>query len=147
MLEQLFKTFSANLDIKEIDIKTYSPLSLAYVGDSVYDFFVKYFLVLQGNRSVNEFHTRSKRFVKASEQAAILEKLSILLTEEELRIVKWGRNAKSVSVPKNADRNDYQKATSFECLLGYLLLNKEYDRLMYLLVEGIKHGKANADSH
>lgn len=146
-MEELFNVFLESLEIKEVDVKTYSPLSLAYVGDTVYDFFVKYYLVLQGNRGVNEFHNRSKKFVKASEQAAILEKLTPILTEEELRVVKWGRNAKSVSSPKHADRSDYQKATSFECLLGYLLLSKSYERLMFIIVEGIKHGKANADSH
>jgi ribonuclease III family protein len=93
-LEQLFEAFLAQLNMKEIDIKTYSPLSLAYVGDSVYDFFVKYYLVLQGNRSTNEFHTHSKKFVKASEQAAILDRLSPSLTEDEQRIVKWGRKCK-----------------------------------------------------
>jgi len=146
-LEQLFTDFFEKLAIKDVDVKSYSPLSLAFIGDSVYDFYVKFYLVLEGNKPVNGYHTQSKRFVKASEQAMILDKLTPHLTEEEQRIIKWGRNAKSMSLPKHSSRDEYQKATSFECLLGYLLVSKEYERLMYIIIEGIKYGKANSNSH
>ncbi len=127
------------MHMEEVDVRTYSPLSLAYVGDSVYDFLVKFYLVSKGNRSVNQFHRETKSYVKASEQAAILDRITPILNDEELRIVKWGRNAKSQSVPKNATKKDYQMATAFECLLGYLLLDRQYERLVECVTEGIKH--------
>ncbi len=127
------------MNMKDVDIRTYSPLTLAYVGDSVYDCLVKFYLVSKGNRSVNEFHALTKDFVRASEQALILSRIEPMLTPEEKRIVKWGRNAKSQSVPKNASKKDYQMATGFECLLGYLLMTGEYDRMQECIVEGIKH--------
>lgn len=138
-MEKFFDEFRKQMHMEEVDIRTYSPLSLAYVGDSIYDFLVKFYLVSQGNRSVNDFHRLTKEYVKASEQAAILDRILPILSDEELRIVKWGRNAKSQSVPKNATKNDYQMATGFECLLGYLLLDRQYERLVECVTEGIKH--------
>jgi len=138
-LEHFFDTFRDKLNIGELDVRTYSPLSLAYIGDSIYDVLVKLYLVGQGNRSVNQFHKLSKNYIKASEQARILKAIEHMLTEEELKIVKRGRNAKSRSVPKNANLNDYQLATGFECLLGYHMINRDYDRIIECVVEGINH--------
>ena len=138
-MEHFFDSFRKQLNIENVDIRTYSPLALAYIGDSIYDCLVKLYLVGQGNRSVNDFHKLTKKYVKASEQAAILLKIEPMLNDEERRIVKWGRNAKSQTIPKHASKADYQMATSFECLLGYLLLNREYDRLVECIVEGIRH--------
>jgi len=138
-VEHFFDAYRKQLNIEDVDIRSYSPLTLAYVGDAVFDCLIKLYLVGKGNRSVNKFHKLSKEYVKASQQAAILESIEHILTDEEKRIVKWGRNAKSVSIPKNATKKDYQMATAFECLLGYLLVNKEYDRLIECVVEGIKH--------
>jgi len=138
-LEHFFDTFREKLNIGELDVRTYSPLSLAYIGDSIYDCLVKLYLVGQGNRSVNEFHKMSKNYVKASEQARILKNIEHMLTEEELKIIKRGRNAKSRSVPKNASLSDYQMATGFECLLGYHMINRNYDRIIECVVEGINH--------
>ncbi len=138
-MEKFFDEFRKKMHMEKVDIRRYSPLSLAYVGDSVYDFLVKFYLVSKGNRSVNQFHRETKSFVKASEQAAILERITPILNDEELRIVKWGRNAKSLSVPKHATKKDYQMATAFECLLGYLLMDQQYERLLECVTEGIKH--------
>jgi len=140
-MEGFFEEFRVRMKLDDVDVRQYSPLSLAYIGDSIYDVMVKFYLVSLGNRSVNQFHKLSKGYVKASEQAAILERIRPILSEEELKIVKRGRNAKSQTMPKNATRKDYQMATAFECLLGYLLLNKEYQRLMECVVTGIEgHG-------
>jgi ribonuclease-3 family protein len=138
-VEQFFDVFRRQMEIESVDIRTYSPLALAFIGDSIYDCMVKLFLVGQGNRSVNELQKQTKQYVKASEQARILLNIEPMLSEEELRIVKWGRNAKSQTIPKNAIKADYQMATSLECLFGYLLLNKDYDRLIECVVEGMKH--------
>ncbi len=125
--------------IESVDVKQYSPLTLAYLGDSIYDFLIKFYIVQQGNRSVNELHALTKKYVKASEQARILANIMPILSDEEQRIVKWGRNAKSQSVPKNAKRSDYQMATAFECLLGYFVMTKNYQRLLECVVKGINH--------
>lgn len=138
-LEHFFDVFREKLNIGDLDVRTYSPLSLAYIGDSIYDCLIKLYLVGQGNRSVNQFHKMSKEYVKASEQARILKSIEHMLSEEELKIIKRGRNAKSQSVPKNATKSDYQMATAFECLLGYHMINRDYDRIIECIVEGIKH--------
>lgn len=138
-MNRFFDEFRKQLDIENVDPKTYSPLSMAFLGDAIYASLVKLAIVCDGNKPVNEYHKLTKDYVKASEQAAILEVITPMLTEDELRIVKWGRNAKSQSVPKNALRSDYQKATGLECLLGYLLITKKYERLIECIVEGIKH--------
>lgn len=137
-MNHFFDEFREQLNIEEVDPKTYSPLSMAFLGDAIYASLVKLAIVCSGNKPVNEYHKITKEYVKASEQAIILDNISSLLTEDEIRIVKWGRNAKSQSVPKHASLSDYQKATGLECLLGYLLLTKKYDRLIECVVKGIK---------
>jgi len=145
-VEVFFDEFRKKLNIEEVDIRTYSPLALAYIGDSVYDCMIKLYLVGRGNKSSNLYHKEAKTYVKASEQAKILQSIEGMLSEEEERIVKWGRNAKSQSVPKNASKSDYQMATAFECLLGYLLMTRNYNRLLECVVEGMLHDKANTET-
>lgn len=137
-MKEILEGFRKQLESEHQDIRSYSPLTLAYIGDSIFDFFIKYYLVSQGNRSVGEYHSLSKKYVKASNQALILEKIDTILSDEEKRIIKWGRNAKSQTIPKNATRKDYQMATAMECLLGYLLMDQQYERLLELIVVGIK---------
>ena len=111
----------------------YSPLLLAYIGDAVYEVFVRTHLIKKGNLPVNELHRLSKRYVSAAAQSEIIDRLEDRLFEEELRIFKRGRNAKPGSVPKNANVGDYHKATGFEALVGYLYLKGEFDRLFAIL--------------
>ena len=87
----------------------------------------------KGNRHVTEMHKDSVRFVKANAQAQSAHKIEELLTEDEIRVLKWGRNAKSNTSPKNADITDYRLATGFETLLGYLYLEGEEKRLSFLM--------------
>ena len=115
------------------DIRMLNPLVLAYVGDSVYDTFVRTLLVSGGYGQVSKLHKMSIGFVKAKAQADILEKISEMLTSEELDIVRRGRNTKSSTVPKNADMFDYRHATGFEALIGYLYLTGQVDRLMEVI--------------
>lgn len=110
------------------DVKEYSPLSLAYVGDSVYDLFIRTKLVLSGDKKVNDLHKEATRFVSAHGQHDTFHLIEDILSEEELRIFKWGRNTKS-SATKNANVTEYRHATGFETLLGYLYLTGNFERL------------------
>nr|WP_244270533.1 ribonuclease III domain-containing protein [Proteiniborus ethanoligenes] len=107
-----------------------SPLQLAYVGDAVYELFVRTYLLGTKNISVNELHKEAIEFVKAKAQADIIHNLEDKLTEEEWQMVKRGRNAKSGSAPKNANLLDYKYATGFETLVGFLYLTERYDRIL-----------------
>ena len=114
------------------DVNMLSPLQLAYIGDAVYELLVRTYLLSENNISVNDLHKRAVKFVKAKSQAEIVFSLEEKLSEEEWRIVKRGRNAKSGSVPKNADITDYKYATGFEALIGYLYLLGEWNRIIEL---------------
>lgn len=115
-----------------INPKEYSPLALAYIGDSVYDLFIRTKILKKGNRHVTDMHREAVSFVKAHSQAISAYALEEELTEDELRVLKWGRNAKSTP-PKNADVTDYRMATGFETLIGYLYISGQDERLSYLL--------------
>ncbi|MDF2531004.1 MAG: hypothetical protein K0Q65_585 [Clostridia bacterium] len=133
-LEDLLKQTRELLIEKEnmstADIRMYNPLVLAYIGDSVYDTFIRTMLVSGGSIQVNKLHKRAIKFVQAKAQAEITEELHDILTEEEQDMVRRGRNTKSGTVPKNADINDYRYATGFEALIGYLYLIGNTKRLM-----------------
>lgn len=115
------------------DIRTYSPLVLAYIGDGIYELMIRSMVVEQGNRQVNKLHQQASRFVKAQAQSEMMETLLPLLSEEEVQIYKRGRNAKSYTTAKNASVNDYRRATGFEALMGYLYLNGNIERLTELV--------------
>ena len=119
---------------KEFDeVKMLNPLVWAYVGDSVYELYVRIHLTNTSNAKPHKLHMESIKYVKAKSQADILEKIESNLTEEELDIVRRGRNTENHHVAKNADPADYTKATSFEALLGYLYLTKQDERLDEIL--------------
>lgn len=111
------------------EINMMSPLTWAYVGDAVYELYIRNYLVNTTNLKPHKLHIESIKYVKAKSQANILEKLDNFLTEEEKEIVRRGRNTKNHHLPKNADVNDYMYSTAFEALIGYLYLNKEEKRL------------------
>lgn len=117
----------------KLNPKEYSPLVLAYVGDSVYDLYVRTQIVRRGNRPVTELHRMAVHFVRAEGQAASVHALEAQLSEEELRVLKWGRNAKSHTSPKHADIVDYRLATGLETLFGYLYLEGDHARLQTLM--------------
>lgn len=122
----------------EVDIKTYSPLTLAYIGDAIYDLIIRTIVVERGNRAANSLHKATTQLVKAGTQAQIAEVLQEMLTEEEQSIYKRGRNAKSYTSAKNASINDYRKATGLEALFGYLYLKNQTARMMELLKMGLE---------
>ncbi len=124
-------------DIKEVDIRTYSPLTLAYIGDGIFDLVIRSIVVGRGNTRANELHHRTSHIVKAHTQAEMVEKLLPVLTETENDIYRRGRNAKSPTMAKNATMSDYRKATGFEALMGYLYLTDQFERIVFLVKEGL----------
>lgn len=108
----------------------YSPLVLAYIGDSVYEVYVRSRVIEEHeDMPAYKLHRQSIEYVKAHAQSNSMEVLESLLSEKELAVYKRGRNAKSATVPKNADLTDYRRATGFEALVGYLYLSGENERL------------------
>ncbi len=107
------------------DVRQYSPLTLAYLGDAVYEIVIRTIIVEKANAPVNRLHKRSSALVKASAQARLIKAIEARLTEEEVSVYKRGRNAKSYTMAKNATMTDYRMATGFEALMGYLYLKQE----------------------
>lgn len=130
MEKDLFDGFKRVCEGWGVDIKMLSPLQLAYIGDAVYELFIRTYLIGTKNISVNELHKEAIEYVKAKAQADITHYLEDKLTEEEWQMVKRGRNAKSGSAPKNANLLDYRYATGFETLIGFLYLNGRYERIL-----------------
>lgn len=113
--------------------KQLSPLVLAYLGDAVYETYVRQYVIAQPNHRPNHLHRESVKYVSNRAQSKALEVWMPLLTEDEVDIVKRGRNAKSGSIPKNADVLEYRHSTAFECLIGYLYYEADYERLQKLM--------------
>ena len=118
----------------EQEVKMLSPLVWAYVGDSVYEMFIRINLVNNSNAKPHKLHIESIKYVKAKAQANILDKIYDSLTEEEKDIVRRGRNTENHHVAKNSNVAEYAKATSFEALIGYLYLMKRDERLSQILM-------------
>ena len=114
------------------DIRTYSPLVLAYIGDGIYDLVIRTLIVRHGSCQPNKLHKRTSALVKASAQSEMIDKLMESLTEEELAVFKRGRNASKASVAKHASPEEYRASTGFECLLGWLYLNGQLSRVQEL---------------
>lgn len=125
------------LELKEVDPRTYSPLVLAYIGDCVFDLIIKSMVISKGNKQVHKFHEETSQFVQASSQSKMMRAMQPCLTEEEHAVYRRGRNSKSVTPAKNQSITDYRRATGFEALLGYLYLQKRYERLMELVKIGL----------
>ncbi len=125
-------------ECKDVDLRTYSPLTLAFLGDCVYDIIIRTVVVERGNRAPQGLHKKKSYLVNAKTQKELIESIQDLLTEEEEDIYRRGRNAKSYTSAKNASIGDYRKATGFEALLGYLYLDDKMDRVLFLVKEGLK---------
>lgn len=123
--------------LREVDVKEYSPLTLAYIGDCIYDLIIKTIVINEGNQQVQKLHKKTSGFVQASAQSKMMRIIQEHLTEEEHSVYKRGRNAKSVSPAKNQSVTDYRRATGFEALLGYLYLKKEWKRMLELVKIGL----------
>ena len=126
-----------------VDPGQYSPLSLAFIGDSIYGAIVKTMVVLEGNCPANRLDAKAVKYIKAVSQAKAADYLldNDLLTEEEIAIYKRGRNAKSPTTAKNAPVGDYRKATGLEAVIGYVYLKGDMDRVMTIMENVIRQDK------
>lgn len=122
--------------LPEVDVKSYSPLTLAFLGDGVYEIIVRTIVVSIGNNHPNRLHNMSAHMVKAHSQRLMVEALEPYLTDEERDVLRRGRNAKSYTHAKNASVSDYRIATGFEALLGYLYLKDDQERILWLIRKG-----------
>ena len=123
--------------LEDQDLRSYSPLTLAYIGDAVYELIIRTILVKKGNCPVNRLHKKASSLVKAGAQSAIMEVIEEELTPEELSVYRRGRNAHSPTMAKHATMADYRRATGFEALMGYLYLKEDYTRMIELVRRGI----------
>ena len=133
MSEDFLSIIKKDFELEGVDLRLYSPLSLAFVGDCVYDLVIRTMLVLPDKRKVESLHKEKSRMVNATAQAGYIKKLKEHLTEEEMDVFKRGRNAKVHSKAKNAGIGDYHNATGYEALLGYLYLKGENERIVELV--------------
>ena len=120
------------------DWKLYSPLTLAYLGDAVYEMVIRTICVKRTNMQTQKLHRKMTGYVSAKAQAKMMDALIGELTEEEESIYRRGRNSKPYTKAKNASMEEYLKATGFEALVGYLYLQKEYERMNALIAHGIE---------
>lgn len=123
--------------LEDQDLRSYSPLTLAYIGDGVYELIIRTILVKKGNCPVNRLHKKASSLVKAGAQSAIMEVIEEELTPEELSVYRRGRNAHSPTMAKHATMADYRRATGFEALMGYLYLKEDYTRMLTLVRMGV----------
>lgn len=133
----LLQLIQQRFEVKEVDIRTYSPLTLAYIGDGVFDLIIRTVVVGRANEAANKLHHKTISYVKAQTQSAMAEALQEDLTEEEMSVYKRGRNAKSYTSAKNAAITDYRKATGLEALVGYLYLQDRQERIIELIQIGL----------
>ena len=130
----LYKSILDQFQIKKQNVCTYSPLTLAYIGDAIYEIIIRTIVVGE----VNQLHKKSSNLAKAATQAEMVLKLQPFLEEEEEQIYKRGRNAKSYTAAKNADIIDYRNATGFEALMGYLYMQGKTKRMFELVKKGME---------
>ena len=123
---------------EEQDLRTYSPLTLAYIGDAIFELVVRTVLVERKNMQPEKLHKAATKIVKAETQALMVEVLKEELTDEEVAVFKRGRNAKAVTRAKNASMSEYRRATGFEALMGYLYLKGDVERMIKLISLGVE---------
>ena len=143
-MEESIKYLEEQFELPEQDIRSYSPLTLAYIGDAIYDLYIRTIIVKRGNTQPSKLHKRASALVKAETQAEMVNVLEPHFTPEEEAVFKRGRNAKSYTTAKNATTGEYRRATGFEAVVGYLYLTKQYNRIIDLIkigLEAINDGK------
>ena len=133
LLENIKKEFQC----QEQDIRSYSPLTLAYIGDCIYEIIIRTVVVERGNKSPQSLHKTVTKYVKAETQCELFRVLQDELSEEEMSVMRRGRNAKSFTTAKNASVSDYRKASGLEALFGFLYLSGRTDRAVMLLKKGL----------
>lgn len=139
----LIDFINMQMDISSINIRTLSPLALAFIGDGVYDLVIRTIVVEQGNTPVKDMHKKCSSLVKASAQARLYRDIRDELTAKEMAIFKRGRNAKSKTYAKNASKSNYRIATGIETLIGYLYLTNNFSRVLELIKIGLEKRQLN----
>jgi Uncharacterized protein conserved in bacteria len=136
--DSLFEQIKKEFQLADVDAKQYSPLTLAFIGDGIYDLIIRTIIVEHGNAPVNKLHKQVSSLVKAQTQSEMVHLLEPELDEEELSVYKRGRNAKSFTSAKNATIAEYRAATGFEALMGYLYLSNQMSRILDLVKLGLE---------
>lgn len=127
-MEQFFK-----IDREKEEVELMSPLTWAYIGDAVYELYVRNKLINETNLKPHKLHIEAIKYVKAKSQAEKLNEIYDKLTDEEKDIVRRGRNTQNHHLPKNSNVQEYMYSTAFEALIGYLYLTKQHERLKNIL--------------
>ncbi|MFQ9515654.1 MAG: Mini-ribonuclease 3 [Eubacterium sp.] len=141
----LFHIIKESMELKDIDIVNYSPLTLAYIGDGIYEIVIRTVIVDEANCQVNKIHKAASELVKAQTQAELAFLLMDRFTQEEQVIYKRGRNAKAVTRAKHASMSDYRTATGFEALIGWLYLTGQSERMLSLIKQGLNELKMQSE--
>ena len=136
----LIEFINVHMDLKDIDVNRLSPLSLAFIGDCVYDLVIRTIVVGKGNAPVKDMHMECSNLVSAPAQAKLYRKIKDDLTPEESRVFKRGRNTKSNTQAKNASKSNYRTATGLESLIGYLYMTNNFSRVLELIKFGLEGG-------
>lgn len=136
-MEKSLSLIQDHYPLTEVELRTYSALAFAYVGDSVYDLIIRTMVTSKGNNRPNKYHQEAIRYVNAKGQTELMNKIKPHLTEEELTMFRRGRNSKTISPAKNQSPHDYRIATGFEALMGYLYLSGRMERIMELINIGL----------
>lgn len=135
------KEFITNIDRRQLtedEIKMMNGVKLAYIGDAVYEVYIRTYIMNNYRGPVHKLNQKAVSFVKAASQAKLVEYLKPYLSDEEWAVVIRGRNTKSATVPKNANVRDYKMATGFEALIGMLYLKHNHRRIEELIIHGIE---------
>ncbi len=143
-MNELCKALLKTMNVPEVDeakLRMMNPLALAYIGDGVHEIMVRTYVISKYKGTVNQLNQRVVKMIKATAQAKVVRDLQDQLTEEELAIVKRGRNQKSATVPKNTSVGEYRQASGFEALLGWLFLTGKEERLVEIIAKAVEIGE------
>lgn len=144
--EGYYQYFKDAMGIKDVNPRNYSPLALAYIGDSIFDVMIRTMEVSRVNMQANKYHKHVSKIVCAQTQAKMILAMEERLTEEERDVFRRGRNAKSYTKAKNASTIDYRNATGYEALLGYLYLKEDFKRLTDVVKMGLEVLESEQDA-
>ena len=134
---KMLDKINSEFKLDKVDLRSYSPLALAFIGDSIFAAVVKTVIIERGNCQGSKLHQYSAHIVKAESQALMYDKWQDILSEDELSVMRRGHNAKSANSAKHASLKEYHKATGVEALIGYLFLKGDEDRICELIHMGI----------
>ncbi len=136
-MENFYRGLNISM-LTESELKRLSPLKYAYIGDAIYEVYIRSYVLATSKKKINDINKLVVEYVRASAQGYAVKNMETFLSEEEWDIVKWGRNQKTISSPKNANMSDYKYATGFETLLGLLFLKQNENRLEEIITQAIK---------